>query len=323
MGKLINITTFDDFPEWLGEEHPPSGIYQTPWPNVAHFIVMCYLNPNNKYVLVTTKSDLGICYQKEHPINKDMSEFIELYHKRIASDASKTEGIKSIKIESRCMEEECSMEDIYSIKHYIYTARTCNWETTPDSFRGWFATNANIAEEKLTCVPFGVNDSPEHFAEPVKPFNFEKRDKLLYVNFSPNTLLRKQLLNNYKSLLFPEGVTVYDKKDPDAPGLPFDEYIEHLKTHQFVLCPPGIGFDSFRIWEALYHGAIPVVLDDRWNRWMGVGSLPVYRVNDMMVYKKELITAFRAIDRALPKDAHKYITEEYWLGKINDIYASE
>ena len=39
----------------------------------------------------------------------------------------------------------------------------------------------------------------------------------------------------------------------------YSEYIESLKQHKFVLCPFGNGFDTFRTWEALYSGCIPII----------------------------------------------------------------
>lgn len=36
-------------------------------------------------------------------------------------------------------------------------------------------------------------------------------------------------------------------------------YLRNLLSHSFVLCPPGNGEDTHRMWEALYCGAIPVV----------------------------------------------------------------
>ena len=32
-----------------------------------------------------------------------------------------------------------------------------------------------------------------------------------------------------------------------------------ILTSKFVLCPPGLGPDSYRLWEVLYLGAIPVI----------------------------------------------------------------
>ena len=38
-------------------------------------------------------------------------------------------------------------------------------------------------------------------------------------------------------------------------------YINEVRSHKFVLCPRGNGIDTYRLWESLYLGAIPIVKD--------------------------------------------------------------
>ena len=42
------------------------------------------------------------------------------------------------------------------------------------------------------------------------------------------------------------------------------ENLEFLRRSKFVLSPPGAGPDCFRTWEAIYVGAIPIVLKSHW-----------------------------------------------------------
>ena len=37
------------------------------------------------------------------------------------------------------------------------------------------------------------------------------------------------------------------------------EYLSHISYSKFVICPPGIGYDTYRMWEVLSMGGIPVV----------------------------------------------------------------
>jgi hypothetical protein len=43
-------------------------------------------------------------------------------------------------------------------------------------------------------------------------------------------------------------------------GLEFETFLEEMVSHRFVLCPPGNGIDTHRLWEALYCQTIPVAL---------------------------------------------------------------
>jgi hypothetical protein len=39
----------------------------------------------------------------------------------------------------------------------------------------------------------------------------------------------------------------------------FDEFLEDLATHKFVLCPTGNGLDCYRTLETIYMGAVPIM----------------------------------------------------------------
>jgi hypothetical protein len=43
-----------------------------------------------------------------------------------------------------------------------------------------------------------------------------------------------------------------------------DAYIEIMRRSSFVLCPRGYGSSSYRLFEALKMGRVPVVLSDAW-----------------------------------------------------------
>lgn len=42
--------------------------------------------------------------------------------------------------------------------------------------------------------------------------------------------------------------------------MPFDKYVDLLKSSYFVISPPGLNIDCFRHWEALICGAYPIIL---------------------------------------------------------------
>ena len=44
--------------------------------------------------------------------------------------------------------------------------------------------------------------------------------------------------------------------------LPFQDYLEELGRHHYVLSPPGKGYDCTRTWEAVAMGCVPLILRD-------------------------------------------------------------
>ena len=51
--------------------------------------------------------------------------------------------------------------------------------------------------------------------------------------------------------------------------LPYTTYVDVLRRSRFVLCPRGYGSSSFRLFEALKAGRVPVILADEWTQPTG------------------------------------------------------
>jgi len=100
-----------------------------------------------------------------------------------------------------------------------------------------------------------------------------------------------------------------------AEGQMTDHYLETAQA-RFVLCPSGLGYDTYRLWETLLLGSIPVVESNAgFDRTYS--SLPVLVVRNYSDLTPELLT------RAYPcflHNAHKFqfqhLTEAYWLNLI-------
>lgn len=85
-------------------------------------------------------------------------------------------------------------------------------------------------------------------------------DRLLFsfVGRTETAPVRKTLA----TLSHPRGLII----DTSMPGteLSYTTYVEVLRRSRFVLCPRGYGSSSFRLFEALKAGRVPVVLSDEW-----------------------------------------------------------
>lgn len=46
----------------------------------------------------------------------------------------------------------------------------------------------------------------------------------------------------------------------------YNTYFELLWKYKYVACPPGNGIDTYRYYEALHSGAIPIVLPNLCNK---------------------------------------------------------
>jgi len=80
------------------------------------------------------------------------------------------------------------------------------------------------------------------------------RPHLLMIN-SASTSTRKPQMDVVSSNFAKHGIEVnntYGYKD-------INDYYKEISSSKFILCPSGVGWDSYRIWEALSLGTIPVI----------------------------------------------------------------
>ena len=144
-----------------------------------------------------------------------------------------------------------------------------------DKIKHWFTWNKPFDHPKLTCIPIGLNFDRQSIslnrwlASASRPI----RDKNLLVNFSAKThASRAGLLEKGRGewssfcdtvVSVPDGEVKWVKSMISVPQkieITHPSYYGLLSRYKFVLSPPGYGLDCHRTWEALYVGAIPIVL---------------------------------------------------------------
>lgn len=101
--------------------------------------------------------------------------------------------------------------------------------------------------------------------------------------------------------------------------VPFADYCHELKRHRYVLCPRGAGYDSHRLWEALYLGAIPVLIRSRVMERFA--DLPALWLHDWSQLTERLMD--ESYER-LTQAASTYTTQltaTYWTEPIRNAIA--
>lgn len=107
----------------------------------------------------------------------------------------------------------------------------------------------------------------------------------LYINFrkETNRAVRVPLARHFEAKAGEPWIT-HDKPSPRGDNQGF---LEQIMRHRFVLCPPGNGVDTHRMWEALAAGAIPVV--QKSPAIEPFASLPVLVVEDLRCVNLSLL----------------------------------
>ena len=86
----------------------------------------------------------------------------------------------------------------------------------------------------------------------------------------------------------------------------------------FVISPPGNGFDCHRTWEALYLGAVPIVLKSKIDTNL-IKDLPIWVVDNYSEVHEYSKTDLKDLYIKLWNNANlEKIRTPYWLRLIND-----
>lgn len=183
----------------------------------------------------------------------------------------------------------------------------------PKNLIKWYSQNVDVIFEKLESIPIGLENKkwfPEIRKEE-KILNHTRKDKknLLYINHNISTN-PKERQSPY--IIFSEKpwVTLVNGGN----GHMFDDYLENIVTHNFVLCPEGNGIDTHRLWETLYVGSIPIVKNCINTSFYK--DLPICFVDDWEEINENFLHA--EYDRINSKNWNlEKLDFDFWKNKIN------
>jgi hypothetical protein len=158
----------------------------------------------------------------------------------------------------------------------------------PPQIAHWFSTNIEVEDERLEALPLGLSNSycditlkASLIAEASREFT--NRPNWLYMNFRArsNPTVREPIMDYFRSFRSADWVTLQEGE------LNLQDYLTELTSHRFVLCPPGNGIDTHRLWEALYSRTIPVALDR--PAMAAFRDLPILFVDDFKKLTRDFL----------------------------------
>jgi hypothetical protein len=188
------------------------------------------------------------------------------------------------------------------------------FESKPKCIVKWFAENAVYKHPDLIPIPLGLENhkgtskgkftNHTWFVNNINLLVSKKKDpNVLYCNWNPDT--NREQRGDIIPAIEKNGVKVHHET-----GLSFEQYCENMSNYMFVVCPPGNGVDTHRVWEALYMGCIPIVLDH--HIFQGY-NLPIMRVKSWSE-----VTLQNLLDTLNKPTGGAELFFSWWQGKIRD-----
>lgn len=169
----------------------------------------------------------------------------------------------------------------------------------------WFSTNVNIDHPRIKSIPIGLeNDNwyPDKWDKMKRKLSGAKVFKnLLYLNHNIKTNPVKRQ-PPYDVLAGRPWVTVGSGSN----GQGFDNYLDNIYNHPYVVCPEGNGIDTHRVWECLYVNTIPVMVKNINNSFYT--DLPILLIDEW----DELTERFLH-DKYMEMAEHTWNHEKLWM----------
>lgn len=164
-----------------------------------------------------------------------------------------------------------------------------------------------FVHSKIIPIPIGLN--PRHHSILV--------DRLAHADGKKNQDL---LLNNsgweHRSAINERIVANFDGAVHNTYRMQLTDYFNAIACAKFVLCPSGFGWDTYRIWETLLLGSIPIVeYSAGWHTVLD--DLPVLFVDNFDAVTPVLLDS--AYPRIVAQSAHfnyAKLTTAWWQARI-------
>ena len=148
----------------------------------------------------------------------------------------------------------------------------------PEKFSTILLQNSFISDNRriftlplgLENLRIGVNGIPSRFK-----FDTQERDKDWELLVGPfgETSGERILLNELDDL---PGIQVERPRDRVRSSM----YPKLLRRSTWIACPRGNGVDTHRVWESLYVGSKPIVIDNPWSRSLRAFGYPLLLSKD-------------------------------------------
>lgn len=227
---------------------------------------------------------------------------------------------------------QLSHRQIEALEYQLWLARFVTWENQgchdakqlyeyldhPNVSAVFTTTHQSAIEPhpKVYSLPLGVFSAARATEELHAQPQMMNRSQLLMINFNSDTAYSDYgRLKIEKSVIANFNGTLKNTYNTGGQAL----YWQELRQSKFVLCPSGLGWDTYRSWEALVMGAIPV-LETFYRKdgfYRTYDDLPVLWVDHYDNVTPSLLEeAYPKILSRAQKYKFEKLTRQFWLDLV-------
>lgn len=204
------------------------------------------------------------------------------------------------------------------VKLFIFAGSDFSIEDAHIEFWSYLFPNAKFwiqnyigNHSKCRIFPLGVNI-------PVELKEQEKTKPLVISYFNP--LNSEERFNLEEYLKTNDTLTQYR-----TGNLPIQEFLHEISKGFFSVCPQGNGYDTYRFWESLSVGAIPIVLNNLFLECLMEQhpEIPFMVLEDWKDLPSFLHSDIQKVyDTFMKMSKLDILTEEYWIKEFESTVAT-
>lgn len=155
--------------------------------------------------------------------------------------------------------KKVKLKNVKLITHQAATPKIDEklFKLKPKCISLWYAINVEFENDKLVPIPLGLNSF--YSKSGLKPENYKnsgvnklqsKKNKI-YTSFNLTTNKKRKYYLDFAK----KNKIIFNIESNRVNEM---IYFNKLKEHKYIFCPPGVGEDTHRFWEAIYAGSIPI-----------------------------------------------------------------
>jgi len=178
----------------------------------------------------------------------------------------------------------------------------------PPQIKKMYTTNCCVPpDDRFYGIPYGVMETQKQILLNHK-FNLDKT-QLVYCNFRTGSNRSRPIIYNKMAHL---PFVICESPPQKIDNVVRTHYLQQLASSKFTISPPGNGRDTYRMWEALMLGSIPIVIQhpmiDHFK-----DDLPILAVPHYDFTEEFLLEEYERISNThYPKN---YLSIQYWIDR--------
>jgi hypothetical protein len=128
----------------------------------------------------------------------------------------------------------------------------------------WIGHNITLQHSKIIKIPIGFSNTLGTNKELLNTLEHsiipwdQKENKLLITHMDVTSVSEEAVKYRKNAVQIFENKSWVNKIEK----CDLQSYLNHINNHKFILCPKGNGIDTFRFWETVFLGSIPIIESD-------------------------------------------------------------